>query len=179
MNTDFLDFDVDDMYFDAPLPEEAERLIDDASNHYGEECAELYLLRAYMLAPEHLSTMVALYRYYYYQHRLTDALVVVENAIRVSARGLSLNDDWRSVTPTQVAAGAHRSIGLVRFYLLALKAAGFVMVRLGDFDKGADAMRKVIEHDPNDRLKTKDLLELILSYNYCNENENVLRFAAG
>ncbi len=178
MSTDFLDFEVDDMYFDTPLPEMAEQLIDEAAELYGEEKAELLLLRAHLLAPEHLSTMVALYRYYYYQHRLADALTVVESAIRVSARELHLIDDWRKVTPLEVAAGAHKSVGLVRFYLLALKAAGFVMVRMGDVEKGAAALRKVIEHDPNDRLKTKDLLEIILSYTYANDNENVLRFAA-
>ncbi len=178
MSTDFLDFDIDNMYFDSPLPEAAEKLIDDAAEHYGEETAELLLLRAYLLAPEHLSTMVALYRYYYYQHRLGDALTVVENAIRTSARELHLVDDWRIVTPLEVAAGAYKSVGLVRFYLLALKAAGFVMVRMGNVDKGADALRKVIEHDPKDRLKSKDLLEVILSYSYAKENENVLRFAS-
>ena len=179
MSADFLDFDVDNMYFDTPLPKQAEQLIDAAADHYGEEKAELLLLRAYLMAPEHLSTMVALYRYYYYQHRLADALTVVENAIRISARELHLVDDWRNVTPLELAAGAYKSVGLVRFYLLALKAAGFVMVRMGDVDSGADALRKVIEHDPNDRLKTIDLLEVILSYTYANENDNVLRFAAG
>jgi len=179
MNTDFLDFDVDNMYFDTPLPERAEQLIDEAAEHYGEDTAELLLLRAYVLAPEHLSTLVALYRYYYYQHRLGDALTVVENAIRVSARELHLVDDWRIVKPLEVAAGAHKSVGLVRFYLLGLKAAGFVMVRMGNVDEGADALRKVVEHDPNDRLKTKDLLEIILSYTYSKKNKNVLRFSAG
>lgn len=179
MSTDFLDFDVDDMYFDAPLRKDAEALINEAAEAYGTDKAEILLLRAFMLAPEHLSVLVALYRYYYYQHRLGDALVVVENAIRVSARELHLAGDWRAVRPIEVAAGAHRSVGLVRFYLLALKAAGFVMVRMGDVDNGADALRKVIEHDPNDRLKTKALLEIILSYTYANENKNVLRFAAG
>jgi tetratricopeptide (TPR) repeat protein len=177
MSTDFLDFDVENMYFDTPLPEKAEQLINEAADLYGTETAELYLLRAYVLAPEHLSTMVALYRYYYYQHRLDDALAVVENAIRISARELHLSPNWEEVLPLAVAAGAHKSVGLVRFYLLALKAAGFVMVRMGDVDRGADALRKVIEHDPNDRLKTKDLLEIILSYTYANENKNVLRFA--
>ncbi len=179
MSTDFLDFDVDNMYFDTPLPRQAEWMINEAAERYGEEEAELLLLRAYLMAPEHFSTMVALYRYYYYQHRLEDALTVVENAIRVAARALHLVDDWRMVTPLEVAAGAYKSVGLVRFYLLALKAAGFVMVRMGDVDNGADALRKVIEHDPNDRLKTRDLLEIILSYTYSRENENVLRFAEG
>ena len=177
MSTDFLDFDVDNMYFDTPLPDLAEQLIDEAAQRYGEETAELLLLRAYLMAPEHLTTMVALYRYYYYQHRLADALTVVNNAISISARELHLTDNLRAVTPLEVAAGAHKSVGLVRFYLLALKAAGFVMVRMGDVENGTEALKKVVEHDPNDRLKTKDLLEVILSYTYANDNENVLRFS--
>ncbi len=179
MGSDFLDFDVDDMYFDKPLDSEADRLIKEASEQYGTDKSEMLLLRAFLIAPEHLSVMVALYRYYYYQHRLGDALRVVELAIRVSARQLRIHEDWHDVDSASVAAGAFRSVGLVRFYLLALKAAGFVMVRMGNIDEGTDAMRKVIEHDPDDRLKTKDLLEVILSYTYSRDNENVLRFAAG
>ncbi len=179
MSSDFLDFDIDDMYFEKPLAAEAENLINRASDEYGTEQAEMYLLRAFLIAPEHLSTLVALYRYYYYQHRLDDALHVVQLAIRISARQLHLHEDWRDVNSESVAAGAHRSVGLVRFYLLALKAAGFVMVRMGNVDEGTDAMKKVLEHDPSDRLKTKDLLEVILSYTYSKDNENVLRFAAG
>ena len=40
-------------------------------------------------------------------------------------------------------------------------------------------MKKVLDHDPCDRLKTKDLLDMILSYTYSKENENVLRYSAG
>lgn len=179
MSSDFLDFDVDDMYFDKPLHPEAEKMINEAAEQYGTEHSEMLLLRAFFIAPEHLSVLVALYRYYYYQHRLEDALRVVELAIRVSARQLRVHENWQDVNSESVAAGAFRSVGLVRFYLLALKAAGFVMVRMGEIDQGTEAMRKVIEHDPDDRLKTKDLLEVILSYTYSRDNENVLRFAAG
>ena len=177
MSTDFLDFEIDSMYFDSPLDQEVDSLINQASESYGTEKAELLLLRAYLMAPEHLSVLVALYRYYYYQHRLTDALIVADKAIKSAAKELHIGDNWKTVRPLEVAAGAFRSVGLVRFYLLALKAAGVVMVRLGDFDNGVEAMNKVLEHDPNDRLKTKELLEIVQSYSYTKENKNVLRFA--
>ena len=134
MRKDFLDFDVDDMYFDLPLDPEADRLIGEAAAQYGSKNAEMLLLRAFLIAPEHLSVLVALYRYYYYQHRLADAVRVVDHAVRISARLLRLHEDWRDVESEAVAAGAHRSVGLVRFYLLALKAAGFVRVRMGEVD---------------------------------------------
>ena len=177
MSTDFLDFEIDNMYFDAPLDQEVASLISQASEFYGTDKAELLLLRAYLMAPEHLSVLVALYRYYYYQHRLTDALIIADKAIKAAAKELHIGDNWKTVRPVEVASGAFRSIGLVRFYLLALKAAGVVMVRLGDFDNGVNAMRKVLEHDPNDRLKTKELLDIVQSYSYTKENKNVLRFA--
>ena len=179
MNSDFLDFEIEDMYFDKPLDEKAEQLINQASEMYGTDKAELLLLRALVLSPEHLSVLVALYRYYYYQHRLDNALRIVQMALRVSARQLFINEDWRIVESHAVAAGAYQSVGLVRFYLLALKAAGFVMVRLGQFENGIAAMKKVVEHDPDDRLKTKDLLNMIQSYSYSQEHENVKCFATG
>jgi tetratricopeptide (TPR) repeat protein len=179
MSTDFLDFDIDNMYFDTPLPEKAEALINEAAEEYGSELSELLLLRAYLLAPEHLTVMVALYRYYYYQCRLEDALTVVMNAIRTSGNELHLNHDWRKVTETEVAAGAYRSVGIVRFYLLALKAAGFVKLRIGDIEEGKEMLRKVISHDPNDRLKTVALLDVVESYTRKQECDVELMVVAG
>ena len=46
-------------------------------------------------APEHLTVLVSLYRYYFYQHRLEDVLVVADHAKRISARHLGIPNDWR------------------------------------------------------------------------------------
>ena len=73
---DLLDFSDCKLYFEEPMPAEAERLIAQAASEYGEPGAEMALLRAHLLAPENLSVLVGLYRYYFYQHRLDDALVV-------------------------------------------------------------------------------------------------------
>jgi hypothetical protein len=47
---DLLDFSDCKLYFEEPLPTEAERLIAQAASEYGEASAELSLLRFYLLA---------------------------------------------------------------------------------------------------------------------------------
>lgn len=161
MSSDFLDLEIDSLYFDAPIPARAEALIKEASECYGSIEAELQLLRAYLLAPENLTVIVALYRYYYYQHRLEDALVIAQRALDVSGRAIYLSPNWEAITAHDVAGGAFKSVGLVRFYLLAIKALGVVRLRLGDIEGGKEAIRKVCTLDPQDRLKTKEFLAMI------------------
>ena len=75
--------------------------------------------------------LVGLYRYFFYQHRLDDALVVAERAMQISARHLGLPPDWNLLDETSLGKAAANSFGLLRFYLLALKAASVVLLRLG------------------------------------------------
>jgi hypothetical protein len=49
-------------------------LIAAASEQYGEGTAESPLLGARALAPESLTMLVALYQFYFYQQRLSDAI---------------------------------------------------------------------------------------------------------
>ncbi len=161
MSSNFLDLDIDSLYFDAPIPAQVEALIKQASECYGTAEAELLLLRAYLLASENLTVIVALYRYYYYQHRLDDALVIAQRALDVSGRSIYLAPDWRQITAHDVAGGAFKSVGLVRFYLLSIKALGVVRLRLGDIDGGKEAIRKVCTLDPKDCLKTAAFLEMV------------------
>ena len=87
---DFLDFAGEDMYFDEPVSPEVEGLLLDAAQRYGEDGAETSLLRAYFLEPEHLTVLVALYRYFYYRQRYRESLITADRAIAiVSARSPS------------------------------------------------------------------------------------------
>lgn len=161
MSSDFLDMDIDSLYFDAPMTAGVEQLIKQASECYGTPEAEMLLLRAYLMAPENLTVIVALYRYYYYQHRLEDTLLIAYRALEVSGRAIHLVPEWERITAHDVAGGAFKSVGLVRFYLLAIKALGVVKLRLGDIAGGKEAIRKVCMLDPQDRLKTKSFLEMV------------------
>lgn len=158
---DMLDFDGQDLYFDEAMPAQVDGLLKEAALGYEYGDAEYPLLRSYLLAPRNLTVLVALYRFYYYQHRYDDALTVANHAIEVSADTLGLARDWRRLSAADMAVVVSRSMGLLRFYLLALKGAGYLCLRLGKLDDGAEFLAKVVELDPHDRLGAVALLELV------------------
>lgn len=158
---DLLDFSDCKLYFEDELPAEAERLIAQAATEYGDPAAELSLLRAHMLAPENLSVLVGLYRYFFYQHRLDDALVVAERAMQLSGRHLGLPTDWSRIDEAQLGSAAANSFGLLRFYLLALKAASVVLLRLGRIDESRARLIKLASLDSRDQLGAGKLLEVV------------------
>ncbi|MFA5824744.1 MAG: hypothetical protein WC825_02095 [Gallionellaceae bacterium] len=158
---DLLDFEQAEMYFDEPISAEVEHLIAMAAANYGSDDGELMLLRANFIAPQHLMVLVALYRYYFYQHRLEDALLVAESTLAVVGRRLEFPDTWLYLREANVGAGVMRSMGLVRFYLMVLKATGYVNLRLGNFDTGQAMLEKLVELDSHDRMGGKALLEVL------------------
>ena len=158
---DLLDFSDCKLYFEDALPAEAEQLIAEAAADYGRPNAEMALLRAHLLAPDHLTVLVALYRYYFYQHRLNDVLIVADHAMRVSARYLGLPRDWRQIDEARLGSAASISFGLLRFYLLALKAASVVLLRLGRIEESRQRLQKLSSLDSRDQLGTARLLEVV------------------
>lgn len=158
---DLLDFDQAEMYFDEPISAEIEHLVAMAAANYGSEDAELMLLRANFIAPQHLTVLVALYRYYFYQHRLEDALLVAESTLAVVGRRLEFPDTWHFLREANVGEGVMRSMGLVRFYLMLLKATGYLHLRLGNFDTGQAMLEKLVELDSHDRMGGQALLDVL------------------
>lgn len=157
---DLQDFEAEDLYFNAPIDPELAALLEEASNLYPEAAAETLLLRAYFIAPEDLNVLVALYRYFYYQHRLRDALTVAHKAIAVSGKRLQLPADWRHLTRLHLGQGVLVSMTLTRFYLMAHKGAGYLEMRLGELADAVGRLQTLAEIDSNDRLGLKALLLL-------------------
>ena len=158
---DLLDFTDCKLYFEDPLPTEAEALLAQAAREYGQASAELALLRAHLLAPDNFSVLVGLYRYYFYQHRLDDALQVAERAMQLSGLHLGLPADWRMIDETSLGIAARNSFGLLRFYLLALKASCVVLLRLGQITDSRERLQKLVALDSRDHLGAGKLLEVV------------------
>lgn len=161
---DLHDFSGGEMYFDEQLSVHVTNLITGASEAYAEGNAELPLLKAYYLAPESLSVLVAIYRFYYYQHRYEDALVCAQRALEVTAKKLKMNISWEELDMNTLGYGLMSSMTLVRFYLLTLKGAGYLNLRLDNIELGVQMLEKVKELDSEDRLGTGYLLETVESY---------------
>ena len=159
---DLLDFGGEDMYFDTPVSPEVDALISGAAEQYGAPEAELSLLRAYFLQPEHFTVLVAMYRYFYYQHRFEDALRVADRILVISAGQLGMNCDWQKVNDVDLACGVQRSMGLLRFYLHALKGAGYLNLRLGQYEDALHRLQKVVDLDASDRIGAVALRDMAM-----------------
>lgn len=157
---DLLDFDAQALYFDDELPAAVGELIERAADAYGETQAEHLLLRAYFHEPEHLTVLVALYRYFYYQHRYEDAFLVAERAMASAAQRLELRCDWRQLRMQSLGGCVLRSMTLTRFYLMALKGSGYLKLRMGDTQEGLERLEKVEELDSDDRMNVRSLVRL-------------------
>lgn len=158
---DLLDFSDGKLYFEEPLPEEAERLIRQALATCADKNAELWLLRAHLVAPENLTVLIGLYRFYFYQQRLPEAMIVAERAMQLAARQLGLPADWQQIDQNSLGSAAHRSLGLLRFYLLALKAVSIVLLRLGRTAASRDRLNKLAALDQSDQLGASRLLAIL------------------
>jgi tetratricopeptide (TPR) repeat protein len=160
MTVDFLDFNEEKLYFDEPVSAAVENLLEQASMDGTSDAAEVSLMRAYFLEPEHLTVLVALYRYLYYKHRYDEALMVADRAMETSARQLGLRHSWNDMTVTELGYGVQVSMGLTRFYLHALKASGFMYMRLGDMVSALERLNKIAELDQADQFGSSHLIRI-------------------
>ena len=156
---DLMDFEGENLYFEETLAPEVEALIQQAGGSYGEGEAEQPLLEALKLAPESLNVLVAVYRFYYYQHRLEDALEVARQSLAITARRLGIPLDWTLLSEGHISVGPS-AVALLRFHLLSLKAEAFLLLRLGLRDESKAILARLVELDEKNRLGAKQLLEV-------------------
>lgn len=144
-------------YYGGDLPAEAERALHRAGLDWGDEAlAEGHIRQALALAPDHPATRLGAYKFYFYRHRLAEALPHAEACLAHAANGLGLPGDWRAVMPRQADfTGIDAD---ARFYLFALMACGYLCVRLGRLDEGTAILEKVAALDIKDRLGAAALL---------------------
>lgn len=159
---DLLQFEAKDLYFQQQDSPEVETLIQSASENYGKDLAELPLLKAYLRAPESLNVLVALNRFYYYQHRLPEALLISEKALALIRRDLAFPDDWRQLQPGHIAEAPKDRLTRIRLYLFTLKSIGFLHMRLENLELSRGIFEKLVALDAKDRIGAKPLLELVL-----------------
>ena len=158
---DLLDFSAEALYYEEAMAPEVAASIQAAARSYADGGGEDILLRALAMQPESLPVLVALYRFYYYRHRLEDAWQVAQKALAVAGGRLNLPRDWRDIGDEQLGRAAQCSMTLLRFYLLALKAAGYLRLRLGDEDLGVAMLEKLAQLDQQDRLGAGVLLQVV------------------
>ncbi len=158
---DLLDFEAQGLYFEQADVAGVKELIALAAENYAGGEAELFLLKAYFLAPDSLNVLVALNRFYYYQHRLEEALTATNKALRVIRPTLFFPEDWRELQLRHIKNAPADSLTQVRLYLFTLKAVGFLNMRLEKLDVSQAIFEKLVALDSKDRIGAQGLLDLV------------------
>jgi multidrug efflux pump subunit AcrA (membrane-fusion protein) len=155
---DSLGMEFDAAVLGAGLPAQVEALISRAGLLRSDaEQAESLLLQARDMAPMHPATLIALYRFYFYGHRLGKAREVAIESLKVARAALE---------PLAEQGGALGVLGLrrpisveqarfdaaVRFYLFSLKGYAYLSLRMGDIDTGKLALGELRRLDPQDHV---------------------------
>lgn len=147
-------------YYGGTLPAEAERALHAVGLCWEDNAAaEGHILRALALAPNHLAVHYAAYKFYYYKHRLPDALPHVEAWVDEAIHRNRLPSNWRDVSPEH--ADFTHFDGDPRLFLFALRAMGWLLARLGRLDEGRAALEKVAALDPEDQMRARRLLAIL------------------
>jgi tetratricopeptide (TPR) repeat protein len=158
---DLLQFDAQDLYFEQEDSPEVQALIKFAGEHYADGEAEMPLLKAYLRAPTSLNVLVALNRFYYYQHRLEEALLISEKALNLIRVGIDFPDDWRQIDLGLISAAPKDNMTRIRLYLFTLKSIGFLNMRLERLGLSQAIFQKLVALDEKDRIGALGLLELV------------------
>jgi tetratricopeptide (TPR) repeat protein len=143
------------------LPAEAEwHLWEAGLSYHLDEVAEGHLRKAEALAPGHAAVLVGLYRFYFYKGRLGEALDIARLCLEKAAKENDLPANWRDVAAGGAPFGRYEEMA-PRFFLFTLKGYAYLQMRLGNLDEGLDAVQKLLELDPSDKIGAKVLLEVI------------------
>ena len=143
------------------LPAEARAHLERAAERYHlTDVAETHLFQAEAIAPDHAAVLIALYRFYFYKGRLSEALDVARACVEKAMRLNVLGDDWRRVRAEDAAFGEWEAL-LPRFFLFSLKGYAYLSMRLGNLDQGRQAAEKLLELDPRDRIGAQVLIDVL------------------
>ena len=157
---DLQEFKSEMLYFQEPIDPEVEILVNRAAQNYGPASEDL-LLKAREIAENDLTVLIGLYRYYYYQNRYLDGVAIAFNVMAVVGNKIGFPESWKEITLADVTRGILHSFCLVRLYFFALKAAGYLQLRLGNYEEGRAMIEKVVAMDSKDRLGAQLLLDVL------------------
>ncbi|MDD4933162.1 MAG: hypothetical protein PHO89_06820 [Methylacidiphilaceae bacterium] len=145
----------------GPLSRRSEELLRAAGLCFrAQSRAEALLHEATQAEPGHISVLIANYRYAFYAGKLPVARDWALACLAAVAEKAGFPKEWTMVFPPQREERS-REDPLFRLYLFALKAYGYLEIRLGQQEKGLAALRKLEELDPKGLLRGRDLRRIV------------------
>jgi hypothetical protein len=137
--------------FSPNMPPEVNQLLQAAviASSVDQARAETLFIQAQTMDSHCLQTYFALYKFYFYQKRLTDAERIVLSGLEESARQGGFPSDYRRLAREPGKWDLYANEATL-FYLYTLKALAFIKLRQGHLVEGQFILSQLQQLDPQD-----------------------------
>ena len=143
-----------------PASPEALALLREASRSWADtEKARSFLREADRLYGNCLPVVVGCYKFYFTKGLLREAIPFALRAAEMMGQRLGLRQSFMEVSETEAPFSDY--VAGPRFYLFAMKAAGYLYARLGETARGLEILEKIRTLDKSDRLGVSPLIAVI------------------
>jgi tetratricopeptide (TPR) repeat protein len=125
------------------VPEDIKKLLILAANNWDNAVkSEQYINQALEQAEKNTDVLVTAYRYFFYKNNNQMALKIGEKVINKINKSENFPEDWQQLKPILIT---RKDDPLIRLYLNAYAACGFVLARLGELEQAKIIAQKVRE----------------------------------
>jgi hypothetical protein len=143
------------------IPPAIQDILEEAARNYSNpDKARSLLQTATRMDPEHPAVMIACYRFFFYQGDLRAARDMADLCLAKALFEIGVRDGWRQAKPTAADFSDWGAV-IPRFFLFSLKGWAYLSMRLGELDAGREAVTKLLELDPLDRIGAGTLLGVL------------------
>ena len=127
------------------VPEAVKRLLVQAADQWADTAASEKLInRAISLAGDHPDVLISAYRYFFYKNNQSLALQVANKVLTQVREAEQLPEDWEVL---KEILRDRKDENNIRLFLNAYAASGFVLARMGEYEKAKEITRRVSEID--------------------------------
>jgi tetratricopeptide (TPR) repeat protein len=125
------------------VPEDTKNLLILAANNWDNPVkSEQYINQALEQSEKNTDVLVTAYRYFFYKNNNHMALKIAEKVINKINESEQFPKNWQQLKPILIA---RKNDPLIRLYLNAYAACGFVLARLGEIEQAKNIAQKVRE----------------------------------
>ncbi len=129
------------------VAEDVQQLLILASNNWeNTPLAQQYINEALDKGGDNLDVLVGAYRFFFYKNQPEIALTIAKKVLNIIAQTENLPLEWEQLKPILVR---RQEESLIRLYLNAYAAQGFVLAKLGQLEQAKLITERVKEIDEN------------------------------
>ncbi|ACD82514.1 Conserved hypothetical protein [Methylacidiphilum infernorum V4] len=146
------------------LDPEAEEELKKASLSYPDKRKVLYhLSRAFEKAGAHMTVLIGMYRFYFYQSDLQKSLYWGKRCVAQAAKKLGISENWEKLTEEHRNRLRKEESPLVDLYLRAFHAVAYLLGRLGKKEEALKMLELLCQIDESKQLGAERLVGILMA----------------